>query len=321
MGAETTLRRARDGHVPSVSQMISLVESGTALPHGLLAEIHAGGGNAQLVGVTGAPGSGKSTLVDALASVLRDRGQRVAVLAVDPSSSLSGGAILGDRIRMHRHTLDPNVYVRSMSSRGALGGVSKATVDSVAVLDMAGYDTVVIETVGAGQAEVDIVRIAHTTLVVSVPGLGDDIQAIKAGLLEVADIHVVNKVDRPEGDRAIKDLVSMLSLSTPAVGAWEVPVLGTVATSGKGVGAVADAAIAHLAWMEESGELRRRQAGAARARIKAIVDTELQSRLASPADEDVATAIAEVVERRIDPHRAARILIDSMTSNQNGGAS
>jgi LAO/AO transport system kinase len=262
-----------------------------------------------VVGITGAPGTGKSTLVAALARALRARGRTVGIVAVDPSSSLTGGAILGDRIRMQEHTLDRGIYMRSMSTRGVLGGIARATVDAVAVLDAAGWQYVIVETVGVGQAEVEIVQIAHTTVVVSVPGLGDDVQAIKAGLLEVADLHVVNKADRPEANKTSAELLSMLTLAgPPGESGWATPVLAPVATDGTGVPELLDAVEAHLAWLRESGELQQRELAAATARVRSIAKDLVMERI----DADVEAVIAEVAARRLDPHSAARALIEAV---------
>jgi LAO/AO transport system kinase len=306
------LARAAGGDIAATSQLITALESRTAVGSAVRAEIHAAGGNAHVVGVTGVPGCGKSTLVSSLAGELRRRGRRVGIVAVDPSSSLSGGAVLGDRIRMQDHALDPGTFVRSMASRGWHGGVSRATVDAVAVLDATGWDVVIVETVGVGQADVDIVGIAHTTVVVSVPGLGDDVQAIKAGLLEVADIHVVNKLDRPEANKTIADLLGMLTLAgPPPAEGWAVPVLGTVALDGTGIPALADGLDAHLAWLRTSGELVRRDRRRAQARISAIARDTIIERIYTP---DVGggfqSVIDDVVARRTDPHEAASRLLD-----------
>ena len=250
---EELVERALDGHTPSISRLISRLESRGREGDAILRRMHAEGGNAHVIGITGAAGSGKSTLVTALARELRKRDKTVGIVAVDPSSSITGGSILGDRIRMQEHALDPGVFVRSMSTRGTLGGLSRATIDAVTVLDAAGRDIVIIETVGVGQDEVDVVQAAHTVAVVSVPGMGDDIQAIKAGLLEVADLHVVNKADRPDTDRTIAELRNMLSL-VPS-GEWELPILPTVARDGSGVPELVDAFEQHRAWLDDSGEL------------------------------------------------------------------
>jgi LAO/AO transport system kinase len=311
--SSSLLTRARAGDAPSLSRLISLVESRPPELDSVLQEIHAAGGRAHVIGITGAPGSGKSTLVAALVRALRRRGRTVGVVAVDPSSSLTGGALLGDRIRMQEHVLDRGVFVRSMSTRGALGGVSRATVDAVAVLDAAGWDDVIVETVGVGQDEVDIMRIAHTTAVVSVPGLGDDVQAIKAGLLEIADIHVVNKADRPEADRTAAELLSMLTLAgPPGADGWAIPVLRTVALDGTGVDELADTLAAHVEWLRGSGEMERREEAAAAARIRSIARELAVARVQSPADGTAFAACARAVARReLDPHTAARSLLDA----------
>ncbi|MSO96176.1 MAG: methylmalonyl Co-A mutase-associated GTPase MeaB [Thermoleophilia bacterium] len=307
------LERARGGHVPSISRLISGLESRQPGTSEVLTDVYAAGGRAHVIGITGSPGAGKSCLVNALLGELRGRGMRVAVIAVDPSSSLTGGAILGDRIRMQDHALDQGVFVRSMATRGRLGGVSRATVDAVAVLDAAGWDTVIVETIGVGQDELEIVRIAHTTAIVSVPGLGDDIQAIKAGLLEVGDIHVVNKADRPGADRTAAELTGMLMLSDLRASGWTLPVLLTVALDGTGLPEFADALAGHLAWLRSSGELVRRERVAAAASIRAIAKELLIERIQDPA---VGSRFDELVEavaaRRTDPTSAARILVDGV---------
>src|SRR5215217_3746892 len=249
---EELVERAIDGHVPSIARLISRLENrGGPEGDAILKRLHAEGGRAHVIGITGAAGSGKSTLVTALARELRARDKTVGIVAVDPSSSITGGSILGDRIRMQEHTLDPGVFVRSMSTRGSLGGLSRATIDAVTVLDASGRDVVIIETVGVGQDEVDVVQAAHTVAVVSVPGMGDDIQAIKAGLLEIADLHVVNKADRPDTDRTVAELRTMLGL-VPA-GDWELPILPTDARDGTGIAELVDAFDAHREWLADSG--------------------------------------------------------------------
>ena len=310
------LARAREGHVPSIGQLISALESRSAGSESILPALYAAAGHATIVGVTGAPGSGKSTLVGALAGELRARDKTVAIVAVDPSSSLTGGSILGDRIRMQQHTLDPGMFVRSMSTRGWLGGVSRATFDAVTVLDAAGWDCVIVETVGVGQADVEIVRLAHTTIVVSVPGMGDDIQAIKAGLLEVADLHVVNKADRPDSDKVVTELLSMLTLGElPDETGWAIPVLATEALTGVGVPELADALEQHATWLRESGELERRERLAAAGRIRSIAKELVVAHTEDPsAREHFDELVTEVAARRSDPHSAAHSLIEELTN-------
>lgn len=242
MTLDGLVARVRSGDVRATARAISLVEDAHPRSEALLAALQADGPAVPwLVGVTGPPGAGKSTLVDALVTHLRGRGQRIGILAVDPSSPFSGGALLGDRIRMNRHALDPQVFVRSMATRGHLGGLARGTGDAARVLGAAGYDTVVIETVGVGQDEVDVMRTADVSLVVLVPGAGDDVQALKAGLMEIADIFIVNKADRDGADRLAASIDAMLSLQGDGPDAWRPPVLRTVATTGEGVPAVWEA--------------------------------------------------------------------------------
>ena len=223
------LERMRKGDMVALGRLISRAEAGADEARGALAAIYKSAGRAHLVGITGVPGSGKSTLVAKLVQAIRDDGRRVGVIAIDPSSPFSGGAILGDRIRMTDLVLDPGVFIRSMATRGATGGLAGAALAAADILDAGGFDVIIIETVGVGQDEVEIARASHTTVVVSAPGLGDDIQAIKAGILEIADIHVVSKCDRSDANRAISDLKNMLALSA-SLGekpVWQVPVVAT----------------------------------------------------------------------------------------------
>ena len=306
--AEELIDRALEGHIPSVARLISRLERQGEDGDAILNRLHAEGGKAHIIGITGAAGSGKSTLVTALARELRSRDRTVGIVAVDPSSSITGGSILGDRIRMTEHALDKGVFVRSMSTRGTLGGLSRATIDAVTVLDASGRDVVIIETVGVGQDEVDVVQAAHTVAVVSVPGMGDDIQAIKAGLLEIADLHVVNKADRPEADRTVSELRTMLSLQP--TGIWAPPILETVARTGAGLSELADAFDHHRDWLRDSGELERRERRAAAARVAAVAQDLLLEELESPSTGDAfERAVDDVQHRRTDPRTAGRNLI------------
>ncbi len=260
----TLVARAREGDARSVARLISLVEDGSPELPAVAAALAPYAGRAQVVGLTGSPGVGKSTTTNELVRALRAAGHRVGVLAVDPSSPFTGGSILGDRIRMQEHTLDPGVYIRSMSSRGQLGGLAAATPQAVRVLEGAGCDVILVETVGVGQAEVEIASLADTTLVLLAPGMGDAIQAVKAGILEIADIFVVNKADRPGADATYRDIQGMLALGERVPGEWRPQVLRAVAVKNEGIAEVVAAIDKHRGWLESSGELarsRERRAG------------------------------------------------------------
>lgn len=302
------------GHRPSIARAITALESRRPGFAELGEAVWEAGGNARIIGVTGAPGAGKSTLTNAFARELRGHGRRVGIIAVDPSSSISGGAILGDRIRMSEHTGDDGVYIRSLSSRGSLGGLSRAAVDAVAVLDAAGFDDVIVETVGVGQAEVDIVQIAHTVLVVSVPGLGDDIQMIKAGLIELADIHVVNKADRPDTNKVVSEIKAMLTLAQSFGGdGWHPPVVETVSTTGRGMPELVAAVDAHTDWLRESGESERIRRRTSEVRIREIAKEILVETLHDPSKAHTfQTTVDAVAARRQSPYNAARALVDGL---------
>jgi LAO/AO transport system kinase len=268
------------------------------------------------VGITGPPGAGKSSLVQRLAQHWRAEGQRVGIVAVDPSSPFTGGAILGDRIRMAEIYTDPGVFIRSMATRGALGGLARATSDAVDVLDAAGFDVVVIETVGVGQDEVDIVRAAETTAVVLPPGLGDDIQAIKAGILEIADVFVVNKADREGAARTEAELGMMLDLTPRLASAWRPPIVRTVAPAAKGIAETAAALASHAAFHRESGDGARRAERRARARLRAILDERFRRAVEKPvgAEDGLADAVSRVVARKEDPYAAADAVFERVIS-------
>lgn len=267
-------------------------------------------GRAHVVGVTGSPGVGKSTTTSALVRELRSAGRRVGVLAVDPSSPFSGGALLGDRVRMADHATDEGVYIRSMAARGHLGGLAWSTPQAIRVLDAAGYDVVVVETVGVGQSEVDIAAQADTTLVLLAPGMGDGIQAAKAGILEIGDVYVVNKADRDGADRVRRDLRSMLDLAQRPEDAWRPPVLATVAQTGTGLPELAEAIAEHRAWLDVNGELVRRRTRRARREIEAIAVTALRSRWAEVGGRAELDALAaQVVAGESDPYAAADALL------------
>jgi LAO/AO transport system kinase len=240
----TLVERLRAGDLLALARAITAVENGTEQASGILGAIHAHLGNAAVIGVTGPPGAGKSTLTSALVTELRRRGKTIGIVAVDPSSPIGGGAILGDRIRMAAHSSDRHVFVRSLASRGHLGGLSRSAARVIDVMDAAGRDIIIVETVGAGQSEVEIAEIAHARIVVLAPGMGDDVQAIKAGILEIADILVVNKSDLPDAENAVRRLESMIALRRPDTPAM--PVLATTATTGNGIAELADALDAHI---------------------------------------------------------------------------
>ena len=302
--------RAREGQPRAVARLISLVEDASPLLREVMAGLAPHAGHAQIVGVTGAPGVGKSTSTSALVTALRAAGKRVGVLAVDPSSPYSGGALLGDRVRMQEHALDPDVYIRSMAARGHLGGLSWSTPQALRVLDVAGCDVVIVETVGVGQSEIEISRLADTTVVLLAPGMGDGIQAAKAGLLEIGDIYVVNKADREGADQVRRDLRGMLALAERREGAWRPPILKTVAPQGEGVDEVVAELDKHAAWLRESGELQRRRTRRARDEVEAIALTALRERWGDVHGrselDDLATAVAA---GETDPYAAADALL------------
>jgi LAO/AO transport system kinase len=272
-------------------------------------------GHAHIIGITGSPGVGKSTLTNALVGILRARGKRVGILAVDPSSPFSGGALLGDRIRMQDHALDPNVYIRSMASRGHLGGLSWTTPQALRVLDAAGCEVVLVETVGVGQSEVEVAGLADTTLVLLAPGMGDGIQAAKAGILEIGDVFVVNKADREGADATVRDIRHMISLgdrSEPNL--WRSPVLKTVAARGDGIAEVMAAIDDHFAWMEASGTLRDRRVRRAVDEIEAIAIRALRIRIGDLRHgQGVDDLAAQVVDGSSDPYAAADQVVEALT--------
>jgi LAO/AO transport system kinase len=309
------VERARTGDPRAVARLITLVESGDeALPQ-VAAALAPYSGKAQVVGLTGSPGVGKSTTTNELVRALRARGHRVGVLAVDPSSPFTGGAILGDRVRMQDHATDPGVYIRSMSSRGHLGGLAAATPQAVRVLEGAGCDVVLVETVGVGQAEVEVASLADTTLVLLAPGMGDAIQAVKAGILEIADIFVVNKADRDGVDATVRDIQGMIALGERGPGEWRPQVVRSVAVRGEGIDDIAAAIDKHRAWLTEHDELRRRRETRAAAEIEAIALGVLRGRMGSMRDGTGLSALAEkVADGALDPYAAAGELLAQLES-------
>ena len=307
--------RARGGEPRAVARLVSYVENAPVGGGERLREVMAAlaphGGNAHIVGLTGAPGVGKSTTTSALVRELRSAGRTVAVLAVDPSSPFSGGALLGDRIRMTDHATDPGVFIRSMASRGHLGGLAWSAPQAIRVLDAAGFDVVLVETVGVGQSEVEIAGLADTTVVLLAPGMGDGIQAAKAGILEIGDLYVVNKADRDGATKVQRDLRGMLRLTDRTEGAWTPPVLTAVAQSGTGLAEVVGALDEHREWLRSSGTLELRRTRRARAEVEAIAVETLRARWSSVgSDGDLDALAAEVVKGVRDPYAAADTLLD-----------
>jgi LAO/AO transport system kinase len=302
--------RARNGDPRAVARLISLVEDESPLLREVTAALAPHTGHAKIVGITGSPGVGKSTSTAALVGRLRSTGQRVGVLAVDPSSPFSGGALLGDRVRMQDHALDREVYIRSMASRGHLGGLAWSTPQAIRVLDAAGCDVVLIETVGVGQSEVEIAGLADTTLVLIAPGMGDGIQAAKAGILEIGDIYVINKADRDGADTLRRELRSMLALAERTEGDWRPPIVKTVASKDDGLDEVVTEIDRHHDWLESSGELVVRRTRRARDEIEAIALTALRARWGDVHGrselDDLAHRVAAGVS---DPYAAAETLL------------
>jgi LAO/AO transport system kinase len=306
------VERARAGDARSVARLISLVEDASPVLREVMAALAPLAGNAHVIGITGAPGVGKSTSTSALVGALRRQGKRVGVLAVDPSSPFSGGALLGDRVRMQDHALDGEVYIRSMASRGHLGGLSWATPQALRVLDAAGCDVVLVETVGVGQSEVEVAGMADTTLVLLAPGMGDGIQAAKAGILEVGDLYVVNKADRDGASSLRRELRSMLALAERAQDAWSPEILLTVASRDEGVDEVVAAIDRHRDWLGRTGELQRRRTRRARDEIEAIAVTSLRAQWRGVHERTELDALAErVVAGQTDPYAAADELLET----------
>jgi LAO/AO transport system kinase len=297
--------RVLAGDRRAVARLISLIEDGYPSGREALRALHPHGGRAHVVGVTGPPGAGKSTLVRAVVHELRRQGQRVAVVAVDPTSPFTGGAILGDRVRMQDLSLDPEVFVRSMATRGERGGLARATTDVVLVLDAWGADTVLVETVGAGQGDVEIGRLAHTVAVVEVPQLGDDVQAIKAGILEIADVFVVNKADKDGADQIAAALEAMLEMDSRPRD-WLPPVVKTVASTGQGVADLASVLARHVAHLRSDGRLVRRLEDRTRRDLTEVLKDALLARLAAVIGPDELDRLARAVARRdLDVYTAA----------------
>ncbi|MBV9314186.1 MAG: methylmalonyl Co-A mutase-associated GTPase MeaB [Pseudonocardia sp.] len=310
--------RAQNGEPRSVARLISMVEDGSAQLREVAAALAPHTGRAQVVGLTGPPGVGKSTTTSVLVKVFRERGSRVGVLAVDPSSPFSGGALLGDRVRMQDHATDSGVFIRSMATRGHLGGLASATPQALRVLDAAGCDVVLLETVGVGQSEIEVVALADTTIVLLAPGMGDGIQAAKAGILEVADLFVVNKSDREGADQTVRDLRYMLSLGEHHKrdgSVWRAPIVKTIASKASGIDDVVAKIEEHRDWMNRSGERERRRQRRAESEIEAITLEQVRARIGDVRGEDALPELAKrVVAGEIDPFTAAAELINTVSS-------
>ncbi len=309
---QTLAQRLLDGDKRALARAITLVESDDPAGWELVREVYPHTGNASIVGLTGAPGAGKSTLIGALTKLRREQGREIAVLSIDPSSPFTHGALLGDRIRLTEHFLDPGVFIRSMANRGALGGLSEAALQAALLMDAAGKDDVFLETVGVGQAEVDIIDHADTIVLVLMPGSGDSIQALKAGVMEIPDIIVVNKADHPLTDTMVREIRGVLSLA-PQHG-WRVPIIKTEAHKGAGVAELVAKLDEHRAFIEAEGTLSERRKRNLRSEVVAICTFRLRRRLEEQLDEDdtFAELLDEVVARRLDPATAASRILERL---------
>jgi LAO/AO transport system kinase len=312
----TLVAQAREGRPRAVARLISLVEGASPQLREVMAALAPLTGGAYVVGLTGSPGVGKSTSTSALVSAYRRAGKRVGVLAVDPSSPFSGGALLGDRVRMSEHASDSGVYIRSMATRGHLGGLAWAAPQAIRVLDAAGCEVILVETVGVGQSEVEIASQADTSVVLLAPGMGDGIQAAKAGILEIGDVYVVNKADRDGADATARELNHMLGLGeSRGPGDWRPPIVKTVAARGEGVDEVVEALEKHRAWMEERGVLAERRRARAAREVETIAVTSLRERIGDLHGDRRLSALADrIVAGDLDPYRAADELVEGLVA-------
>jgi len=317
MGEDSVIDRITAGDLNAVARAISKVEDGAADAAGLMKKVFPRTGRALVVGITGAPGAGKSSLVDKLAMIYRQRGERVGIIAVDPSSPFSGGAILGDRIRMQALSLDKGVFIRSMATRGNLGGLARATVDAVAILDAAGYEKIIIETVGVGQDEVEIVKTADVCVVVLVPGMGDDVQAMKAGIMEIGDIFAINKADREGVLRTEKEVEALLSLVMREDG-WEPPIVKTVAIESRGIKELASAIDRCREAQQKDDTMSARRQAIARWRILELLRDRLlrQALNGNAASEKLDRLAAEVASKKRDPYSAVEEMLTAGVRSQ-----
>ena len=308
--ADELVAAARDGDARSLARLVSLVENGSPQLRPVMRAITGHAGQARVVGLTGSPGVGKSTVTGALVRAYRARDQRIAVLAVDPTSPFTGGALLGDRVRMQDHATDSGVFIRSMASRGHLGGLAVAAPQALRVLDAAGFDLICVETVGVGQAEVEIASLADTTVVIVAPGMGDSVQAAKAGILEIADVFAVNKSDRPGAQEVVRDLRTMLAMAHYDSGGWKPPIASVSAATGEGIDELCGRLDAHWDWLGESGERDRRRLERAREEVSALAVAQLRRQLgALPGQGRLDDLAAQVAAGKLDPYAAADELI------------
>ncbi|HKA98343.1 MAG TPA: methylmalonyl Co-A mutase-associated GTPase MeaB [Streptosporangiaceae bacterium] len=307
---EETIERALAGDARALARLVSLVEDGAPELRPVMKALAPLTGGARVIGLTGAPGVGKSTMTAALVRAYREHDLRVGVLAVDPTSPFTGGALLGDRVRMQDHATDPGVFIRSMASRGHLGGLAAATPQALRVLDAAGFGVVLVETVGVGQAEVEVASLADTTLVLVAPGTGDAVQAAKAGILEVGDIFVVNKCDNPGAQETVRNLRTMIAMAARGPGDWKPSIVTTTATAGEGIADLAAALDAHASWLDSSGERDRRRRARAREEVAAIAVATLRHRMGGlPGDSRLDELAARVAAGELDPYSAADELV------------
>ena len=317
MADGTLAERLVAGDKRALARAITLVESDDPAGWQLVRELYPRTGRAAIVGLTGAPGSGKSTLIGALTKLRRQAGREVAVLSIDPSSPFTHGALLGDRIRLAEHFVDPGVFIRSMANRGALGGLSEAALQAALLMDAAGKDDVFLETVGVGQAEVDIIDHADTVVLVLMPGSGDSIQALKAGVMEIPDIIVVNKADHPLTDTMVREIRGVLSLAPAVEGGWRVPIVKTEAVRGEGVAELVERLDEHRAYIDAHGTLSERRRRNLRSEVIALCTSRLRAQLeeALREDEGFAALLDEVVARRLDPASAASQILERLDSS------
>ncbi|MFY9927319.1 MAG: methylmalonyl Co-A mutase-associated GTPase MeaB [Streptosporangiaceae bacterium] len=305
-GSGTELDRARSGDHRALARLLSLVEDDSPRVRTVIKDLLPSTGQARIIGLTGAPGVGKSTVTGALVGAYRAAGAKVAVLAIDPTSPYTGGALLGDRIRMQEHATDEAVFIRSMASRGHLGGLAASTPQAIRVLDAAGFDPIIIETVGVGQAEVAVASLADSVVVLLAPGMGDAVQAAKAGILEVADLFVVNKADKPDTQQVVRDLRNMIALADRSEGDWKPPIVTTVGVKREGIEELVSRLDGHWSWLGDTGELKRRRQARAREELTALAFAALRGRLDSSQLDELASQVAEGT---LDPFAAASELL------------